>query len=184
MGKRLPGMKVGAIKEMSPLVEFVHDTNDIKERYHSLPKGEKQRAIVFASVVWGTKKAAKYLGLAESYVRKARYTCRMLTQEYDFIRDIVAARVFISKALTIAESIKIKNIPDDKKAGAVKALMDASDISRLHGVMNSNDSQSEEIVEMFYRVRKKVTQHASEPEEEPIDVTGEVKDVTGVSDEQ
>jgi len=173
--KRLPALKPNKIREdASPLVDFVSDKLLVKERYELLPKGERQRYLCYASAVWGLSEAARLVGVTNSNVYKAMEKYSHLRQELALVANQSAAKVFLNKALAIASTINIDKIPDERKPQCVKALMDSVDIAKLQGVVKKEDDDADEVMEIYYRVKRKVSRQDGD---EPIDITGEIEDV-------
>lgn len=172
-GKRKVGLAVlGGGKEESPLVEFVSVKSDVSERYNQLPRRDRSRFLAYASVVWGVEETARLTGVQKRMVWKSRKTNRLLTEEMDHVRVHTAAQVCLSKALKIADSINIDKIPDDRKAQSVKALMDACDIAKLQGIRTNGEVETDETVELFYRVKRRL-RAASRDESGGADVSDE-----------
>jgi hypothetical protein len=154
--KRQPSKKAEVEHEMSPVLALLNDDGDIREAYKNLPRGQKEKAAVFLSSMWGVMETAKKIGVDVQAVRNYRHTLKHYRMELKAVRAAVLEEVYKQKAFQIAVGIKPENITDDKKAQSVKALMDASDIARVHGQPTGGGNEEEETVELFYRVRRKL----------------------------
>lgn len=183
--KRLPGKAV-MNTAVSPLLDFIADQRLVKERYEALPHAEKSKHLAYASAVWGIAKTAELVGLTERRVWQARESCAHMVQELRRVAVEATAQVYLNKALEIAVTIDPNQISQDKKAQAVKAMMDACDIARLQGIKTNGETEAEETVELFYRVRRRLKKAEDEGDDDGedkdpaggvIDITGEVEEV-------
>jgi hypothetical protein len=146
------------ILDDATIVQLMEDDESVKE-FLSQPAKRKTepraRLIAFMCTVYPLRKVASMFGVCYTTVFKDWSRYRDEVTKIIGGRNAMIATMAERRAIETLRSLKVENIPDDKKARTVKDLMDTGAIAGRYGE-KKDDGRDEDTMELVFRVKRRI----------------------------
>jgi hypothetical protein len=172
MGKKIDKNRRGADKLPFP-VQVITDPESLRERLEHCSSDDRMKIAAYLTSVFKSAEVARMLGMTDRQVYYSAEKHSDITEYSKLARASALVETCHKKAFGLLESFDPEEVPHEKRAQAIKYLIEAADTASLMTNIKPEEDKSEVTRELIFKVTDKMTRRSYEDKGSCIEAEAE-----------